>query len=807
MNKSKSAPQELEPTRQTNDSRDEATAIRELARSAGELSAASTASEAYRAALAGLARLIHAEFLSVTMHAEGAENNRQKLCATLEGGREFSFGGEGETVRVQHTMLERALQAKAPVIFNDVPCELVSDALLASLVCPATQSILCAPLMTNSEVTGFITASISRKDAYTHADCERAEIVAHLLEITLARIETAQSFAISHTHDALRVQSLAGDLHAWINYADAADTASDLDAIVQHAADALARVLPAINFVLLREVSFNHTLPLLRAWTPGTNRPPLEIHAPAGQTERAVYTEQRPVLIENLGGAQGGDASVLRPLVERLGASSACFAPIVYKGQILAAIGIVYADAKINHQLTNDDRALLAHTAELIAPLISNAQLRQSQVVYTEDLLALLRLACEVTDEAQLDLTLRAVIDSWSRITGAEASAILRWDDEAQQLRLAAAKHLPAGVLERYTQGITLADSLCGLAAQKRTGVAADLASDRNFAELYNAVRWSNLRGAWATPITDGASKLFGMLVMFSQSVSEVRPVEQRLADLFMRPVAIAMQNLDAHHHQRREAQTVKRMEEQLGHAARHKAEFMSVISHELRTPLNSIIGFAEMLRQGFSGDLNEQQSNDVQTISASAETLLCMVEDTLDLARIDIERFPVYMDNVAFADVVKRAIAGVRADAETKGLDIELDIAEDAPVIRTDPERVRQIMARLLSNAIKFTERGFIRVSVKAGDAGHVQIDISDTGVGFDTQSFPQAFDEFHQADSSNTRAYGGTGLGLAVSKRLVQRLGGHIGVTSRPGEGSTFWFQLPPEIPGTEAQEMRQR
>lgn len=801
MDKSKSATQELEPTRHTNGSSDEATAIRELARLAGELSAASNPSETYRAALAGLARLIHAEFLSVTMQVEGAENNRQRLCATLESVREFSFVGEGETVRVQHTMLEHVLHARAPVIFNDAPDELVSDALVASLVCPAAQSILCAPLITNSEVTGFITASVSRKDAYTDADRDRAEIIAHLLAMALARIETARSFASSRTHDVLRAQALAEDLHAWMNCADSADNASDLAAIVQRTANALARVLPAINFVLLREVSFNHTLPLLRAWTPGTNRPPLEIHAPAGQTERAVYTEQRPVLIENIVEAQGVDANALLPLVERLGASSACFAPIVYNGQTLAAIGIVCADAKINHQLTNNDRVLLAHAAELIAPLISSAQLRQSLSIYTEDLLALLRLACEVTDETQLDLTLRAVLDSWSRITSAEASAILRWDDEAQHLRLAAAKHLPAGVLERYTQGITLEDSLCGLAAQKRTGVAADLASDRNFAELYNAVRWSNLRGAWATPITEGASKLFGMLVMFSQSVSEVRPVEQRLADLFMRPVVIAMQNLDAHQQQRREAQTIKRMEEQLGHAARHKAEFMSVISHELRTPLNSIIGFAEMLRQGFSGDLNEQQSNDVQTISTSAETLLCMVEDTLDLARIDTERFPVYMDNVAFADVVKRAIAGVRADAETKGLDIELDIAADAPAVRTDPERVRQILARLLSNAIKFTEHGFVRISVRAGDGGHVQVDVSDTGVGFDTQAFPQAFDEFYQADSSNTRAYGGTGLGLAVSKRLVQRLGGHIGVTSRPGEGSTFWFQLPPEIPGTDA------
>jgi signal transduction histidine kinase len=287
-------------------------------------------------------------------------------------------------------------------------------------------------------------------------------------------------------------------------------------------------------------------------------------------------------------------------------------------------------------------------------------------------------------------------------------------------------------------------------------------------------------------------------MVTFSRVAREVSAEEQRLADLFAQPVSAAIQNRERQIKSHMRADKIRQLEESLHRSEQHKTEFMSIISHELRTPLNAIIGYAQMLADGFSGELNQQQFEDVQTIVNSADKLLRMVEDTLDLARLDTERFPVYLDNLALDEVVRRAVGSIQSTADAKGLDIKTHIAPSAATIRTDPERVRQILTNLLSNSVKFTDSGSIRVNVESVDTGGVQISVEDTGIGFDSIAFPHLFEEFRQADASTTRTHGGTGLGLAVSKRLVERLGGTIGVNSTPGVGSVFWFRLPPEIPG---------
>lgn len=754
------------------------------------LNMASSEEEVLRSFLPKILKEMEAESLYLTIDA-GAR--RQRVRARLDNDKAVELVAGGEMVSSAHGMLATAFSVGAPARFDNLARELSSNEIVGVILCPAAQSALIAPLSIGPKITGALVLSASRAAAFDEEDEYVAAFSADMLAATLERISLSEQVARARENEAARARQ-AG-LIEQLN--SAARSTLDLDRILLHGIDALAQAIPA-SFIVLRTVSFGVPEKVLRAWTPGHDRPPLEVHAPVSKQERAVYSEQRPVFLEDLR-AERSAANDLAPLAERLGARSVYFAPVLYGGQVLASLGLVESDSV--RRWRADEQMLLAQVAETIAPLILNAQLNARLRTYVEDLLTLLKLAGEVTTEADMVRALRASLDAWAKIAGADAGVILRWDEETELLHLVTSKHLPTALLERYTRGVPLSDSVLGLSAEKRVGVIVDLASESRFAELYAAVRWSGLNGAWATPITGVNNKLLGVLVTFSRSVAEVTASEQGLADLFARPVALAMQNLDWAHEARQSAQSARTIEESLRNSQSHKTEFMSIMSHELRTPLNAIIGYAQMLLDGFSGELNEQQRADVTTILDSADRLLRMVEDTLDLARMEQERFPVYMDTVAFDEVIRRAVAGVRGAAEVKGLDIKTVISEDTPAIRTDPERVRQILTNLLSNAVKFTETGFVQVSVEPTEAGSVQISVRDTGAGLDVDAFPHLFEEFRQADTSNTRAYGGTGLGLAVSKRLVQRLGGNIGVTSTPGEGSTFWFRLPPEIPGADS------
>ncbi len=233
-------------------------------------------------------------------------------------------------------------------------------------------------------------------------------------------------------------------------------------------------------------------------------------------------------------------------------------------------------------------------------------------------------------------------------------------------------------------------------------------------------------------------------------------------------------------------------MNHQLRQASVVKSQFLANISHELRTPLSAIIGFSDILLEGVDGSLTPDQIDDVSQIGSSGRSLLGLINDILDLSKIEAGRMTVEISRVSLSQLVENVIAGVRPLAESKQLLIEVNLDSEAVLVVADEIRLGQVLTNLVSNAIKFSDRGVVGISSRVVE-GEVEVSVEDAGIGIPAEAHALIFEEFRQADGRTTRQFGGTGLGLAISKRLIELQGGRIGVQSELGAGSRFWFRIP--------------
>jgi signal transduction histidine kinase len=299
-----------------------------------------------------------------------------------------------------------------------------------------------------------------------------------------------------------------------------------------------------------------------------------------------------------------------------------------------------------------------------------------------------------------------------------------------------------------------------------------------------SAVSAGELRFVAHVPLS-ARGRTIGLLSAYFHDQRELTDTQARALRTIARLVSVANENADL-------VGELRVNNLQLERANRLKSEFLASVSHELRTPMNAIIGYTKLMLDGLDGEMTAQQQTDLFRVAQAADNLLGLINGLLDLAKIEAGKMELNIEEVNITDVTQEALELVRPHADEKGLQVNSVIPQALPNVWADRARVRQVLANMLANAVKFTERGVVSVAATAAE-GWVTVSVADTGVGISPEAQAYVFDEFRQADSSTTRRYGGTGLGLAISKRLVTLHGGRIWVDSEVGRGSTFHFTLP--------------
>jgi len=218
---------------------------------------------------------------------------------------------------------------------------------------------------------------------------------------------------------------------------------------------------------------------------------------------------------------------------------------------------------------------------------------------------------------------------------------------------------------------------------------------------------------------------------------------------------------------------------------------------------MNAIIGYASLLMEGIYGTLNDKQQRALVKIDSNAQLLLKLLNDILDLSKIEAGKMPMSIEDSHPASIINTVIVSVGPLIRSKQVELVIDVPEDIPNIKTDVTRLEQVLMNLLSNAAKFTHQGKICVSARKIDDEHIEFSVEDTGIGIKKGDMEYIFEEFRQVDGSSTREYGGAGLGLSIAKKMIETMQGRVGVESHYGKGSRFWFVIPIEFKKDEQQD----
>jgi signal transduction histidine kinase len=479
---------------------------------------------------------------------------------------------------------------------------------------------------------------------------------------------------------------------------------------------------------------------------------------------------------------------------QRFGTRTMVATPLLREGIPIGAILIrrlqvhPFADQQINLLKTFADQAVIA---------IENVRLFQELQARTQELLqsveelqALGEVSQAVNSTLDLQTVLTSIVAHAVQLSGTDGGAIYEYDESTQQFYLRTTHQMQDELIAALRASpIRLGEGALGQAVAAREPVQVSDIPDGGLSlgRLRALLAQYGFRAVLAIPILR-EEHIIGGLVVRRKSPGEFPAKLVKLMQTFAAQSALAIQN----------ARLFRELEikgQQLEVASRYKSEFLANMSHELRTPLNAIIGYSEMLQEE-AADLGYKDfTPDLQKINAAGKHLLALINDILDLSKIEAGHMDLYLETFDLADMIHDVATTVQPLVEKNANTLVVQCVDHLGPMRADLTKVRQALFNLLSNACKFTKQGTVSLEVtrQAEEEGEwIICCISDTGIGMTPEQMGKLFQAFSQAEASTTRRYGGTGLGLAITKRFCQMMGGDVTVESELGKGSTFTIRL---------------
>jgi len=464
----------------------------------------------------------------------------------------------------------------------------------------------------------------------------------------------------------------------------------------------------------------------------------------------------------------------------------------MFRGDDVLGVIILY---KLEVQPFTDEQIELVQTfADQAVIAIENVRLFQELQARTRDLsrsveqlTALGEVGRAVSSTLDLETELTTIVSRAVQLSGLDGGVVFEYDEGTEEFAQRAATEQGGELAAaRRARRIRRGDGAVGQTAVtlEPTQVPDILPEDAYASPLRDNLVQSGIRAVLAVPML-WEGRLIGSLVVSRNAPGDFPPETVELLRTFATQSALAIQNA-------RLFREIEDKSRQVEAASQHKSEFLANMSHELRTPLNAIIGYSELLEEE-AGDVDGGRLvPDLQKIAAAAKHQLSLINDILDLSKIEAGRMEIEPSDFDLPSAIDDALTLVRERATRQRIALGWAIDDHVGMLRADERKVKQVLLNLLSNAIKFTPEGGRIDVLAAAQAGQVEVAVTDTGVGIAPEDQDAIFEEFRQVGTADKKVEG-TGLGLALARKFVELHGGRIWVTSQVGQGSTFTFTLP--------------